>query len=72
MQDNILLKQFKRSVTASVKEVAKLHCILLYHYTPESLAIVEKLTLRGQSRRCVKRIDCLEYIDNKVWQNPLQ
>lgn len=72
MQDNTLLKQFKRSVTASVKEVAKLHCIFLYHYMPESLAIVEKLTFTGQSRSCAKRTEGLEYIDNKVWQNPLQ
>lgn len=72
MRDNILLKQFNRSVTASVKEVANHNCIFLYSYMPESLVIVEKLTVTGQSKKCAKRTDCLEYIDSKIWQNPLQ
>lgn len=72
MQENILLKQFQRSVTASVKEVAKRHCIFLYRYMPESPAIAEKLTFTGQWRRCAERTECLEYIDNKVRQSPLQ
>lgn len=44
MRDNILLKQFNRSVTASVKEVANHYCIFLYGYMTESLVIVEKLS----------------------------
>lgn len=56
-------------MTAPKKEVAKLHCILLYYYVPESPTIVEKLTSTGQSRLCAKNNEYLKCTGNKIWQS---
>lgn len=67
MQDNILLKQFTRSVTAPMRKWPTFTVFCCIINVPEPPATVEKLTFTGQSSLRAKRTESLEYIDVKVW-----